>query len=256
MVGAFANNPADMYAKLGAKLRHLNDRQALLHQVLLRAGAETATFVGIMQALVEKQPARDCETRPTTTQPEAATLETEPDLELVIERAVCPPCGVTGSSRREYSLLGHQLLAADVVEEPGRAILFCSRCGAFGSSKLERLAEPCQGRSATGLALQRARLNQWLYPQSGDPRRLGEPRPLTADQLEFALSKLDPEQCGVDVLGSEPADSSHGSAFQSSWAQGLSRQEILAAFGFNESLLKSYTAAYLKNEQEVVEVDQ
>ena len=221
-----ANNLADMYAKLGAKLHHLNDQQALLHRVLLRAGEETAMFVGSMQALAEKQPARDCETRPTPSQTHEETIEPEPELELVFEKAVCPPCGVPGGSRREYTLLGHHVLAADVLDEPGKAILFCSRCGAFGSSKLERLAQQCLGEKATGLALHRKRLLQLKYPQSGDPRRLSEPRPLTADQLEFAINKLDREQCSVEQLGARPAGHSLGSDFQSSWAQGLSRLEV------------------------------
>jgi len=130
----------------------------------------------------------------------------------------------------------------------GYGVIWCRRCGAYCTSSLETRARPtaillpCNGRSAgEGLACQKRRALAGFHPAHGAE--------LGADRLLAPAVRLSPWQIlkletWKDEVAPEPAVAS-----KHTWAQELSRDEVLRGFGLTESTLAALGKNLVDNER-------
>ena len=156
------------------------------------------------------------------------------------KRQVHPLCPVGNKLTNKFNK--HRIKAATVSD--GTLVLFCCTCGAYKWKRTGKLAAVCPGHMLGAGARQRMNmLNALRFPSSATHMSISPHRVPTAQELLTIRVKALPVCSTPSPVWSEQW---HKLAKPSGW--GLSRAEILGAYGQTESSITCLTTAIAQND--------
>ena len=240
------NSFADTLARKGAEISQQPASNRRRYLAVASLHRRLAIFTAKMQEAGSKQDkALSLEAAASPWLSDGPVFQQQPEDEDVEESEVaattCPPCKLDSNGVAAFALHGHSVVAAEVGDAGGRALLFCSSCGAFSERRSRALAFQCRGRSAPGLWIQRAQLSKRRFPQSGSTLQIGEPKTPTLDQQNFLLE--------LTSAQAEPATPALAGWLETGVSHVLPAPELLAAYGLNLEDLQREVASIEEKEK-------
>ena len=229
------NSHADEYAKAGVVLHGLTKQYCLEIRALAKIAYQAARWATLQYVSMAQEQHKDSE----MLQPKQKlrrTIRKTPQP----KRQVHTQCPV--GNKLTNKLNKHRIKAATVSD--GTLVLFCSTCGAYKWKRTGKLAAVCPGHMLGAGARQRMNmLNALRFPSSATYMNISPHRVPTAQELLTIRVKAQPQCSTTTPIWSEQW---HKLAKPSGW--GLSRADILGAYGQTESSLTCLTTAISQND--------